>query len=64
MEGFRAKGHAVDWSVEMIKISGDPPTTTRIEEPQYLSEGSLTLPFTLSQFLGYILIKARERLRE
>lgn len=54
MEGYRTKGHNVDWLVEMTRREGDWDPSTRLEKVQ--SEGSPTLRFILSQVKDMVLI--------
>ena len=56
MEGYRTKAHNVDWLVEMTRREGDWDPSTRLERVQFLSEGSPTLRFILSQVKGTVLI--------
>ncbi|KAL8834745.1 MAG: hypothetical protein Q9170_003622 [Blastenia crenularia] len=49
MEGYRSVGHSAEWVVDMVLKPGDPHLTTRLQKLQFLSEGSPTLRFILSQ---------------
>lgn len=55
MEGFRGMGLSVDWFVDMTKSAGDGSTSTRLDKLHYLTDGSPTLRFMLSQIRDYLL---------
>lgn len=55
MESYRAKGHGVDWLIEMTKNDGDGPTNTKLEKLMFMAEGSSTLRYVLSQIRDYVL---------
>ena len=51
MEGYRSKGHTVDWLLEMTARDGDidPKTSSRMAKLCFLAEGSPTLRYIIHQ---------------
>ena len=57
MEGYRSKGHTVDWLIEMTARDGDidPKTSSRIAKLCFLAEGSPTLRYIIHQLRDWVL---------